>query len=149
MADQGSHLGLTGMLLLLMVAWLATVDAESYQKFLRQHVDYPMTQVPEAQYYCNLMMKRRNLATSGHCKHLNTFLHADTASIQAVCGQAGDPTTGDLRESHASFPLTICRLQKGSWAPDCRYQGISGLERIIIACEEGYPVHLQTEVPGY
>lgn len=147
MADRGPHLGLVRVLLLLTVAWLAAVGAESYQKFLGEHVDYPVTQVPNGQYYCELMMQRRKLATLRYCKHLNTFVHVDPALIRAVCGQAGDPTTGDLRESHASFPLTVCRLQKGSWAPDCRYQGSSGVERIVIACEQGYPVHLQTEVP--
>ncbi|XP_061444784.1 probable inactive ribonuclease-like protein 12 isoform X2 [Rhineura floridana] len=148
MEEKGPHPGLTRVLLFL-VAWLAVASAESYQKFLRQHVDYPTTETPDPQRYCNLMMRRRDMATSTHCKHLNTFVHVDTSQIQAVCGQAGEPTTGDLRESDASFPLTVCALQRGSWAPDCNYKGKNSTERIIIACEGGYPVHLETEVPNY
>uniref|UniRef100_A0A8D2IQP0 Ribonuclease A-domain domain-containing protein n=1 Tax=Varanus komodoensis TaxID=61221 RepID=A0A8D2IQP0_VARKO len=120
-----------------------------YQKFLREHVDYPMTEVPAFAGYCDIMMKRRHMANPYHCKHLNTFLHADVSQIQAVCGQGGEPTTGDLRESDTSFPLTLCKLQRGSWAPNCRYEEINNTERIIIACEDGYPVHLETEVPNY
>ncbi|KAJ7313012.1 hypothetical protein JRQ81_004273 [Phrynocephalus forsythii] len=148
MADRGPHLGLTGALLLLMVAQLATVGAESYQKFLREHLDYPLTQVPESQCYCDLMMKRRNLATARHCKHLNTFLHVDTASVQAVCGQGGTPTTGDLRESHASFPLTLCRLQKGSWAPDSLrwFNGAHGYVSTLITFRGG--LHSLVRVNG-
>ncbi|XP_062993856.1 ribonuclease-like [Elgaria multicarinata webbii] len=148
MAERGPRSQLT-MPLILLVAWLAVASAESFHKFLNQHVDYPMTEVPDAQRYCSLMMKRRNLATTNHCKHLNTFVHVDVSQIQAVCGQGGEPTTGDLRESYASFPLTLCKLQRGSWAPDCKYEGTTNTERIIIACEGGNPVHLQTEVPNY
>uniref|UniRef100_A0A8D0DJC0 Ribonuclease A-domain domain-containing protein n=1 Tax=Salvator merianae TaxID=96440 RepID=A0A8D0DJC0_SALMN len=110
----------------------------------------PMDSQPgvDADSYCDFMMQDRNMATSHHCKHLNTFVHADTSQIQAVCDQAGKPTTGDLRESDDGFPLTLCGLQRGSWAPNCRYSGSHSIERIIIACEGGFPVHLQTEVPN-
>ncbi|XP_034991390.1 probable inactive ribonuclease-like protein 12 [Zootoca vivipara] len=147
MAERGPHPGLTTALLFL-AACLAVAGAESYQKFVRQHVDFPTTEAPDPRSYCNLMMRRRDLATSHHCKHLNTFVHADTSKIQLVCGEGGAPTTGDLRESNASFPLTLCQLQKGSWAPDCSYKGTDSTERIIIACEGGFPVHLETEVPA-
>ncbi|XP_042328082.1 probable inactive ribonuclease-like protein 12 [Sceloporus undulatus] len=149
MAHKSQCLGLSMALIMMAATWATMVSAESYQKFLREHVDYPTTQVPDDQHYCDLMMQRRKMATSSYCKHLNTFLHVDTAQIQAVCGQAGEPTTGDLRESDASFPLTVCHLQRGSWAPDCRYNGTYGIERIIITCVDGFPVHLQTEVPNY
>ncbi|XP_025028430.1 ribonuclease-like [Python bivittatus] len=148
MAKNKLHPGLTTILLLLM-AWLAMTNAATFEKFLRQHVDYPMTEAPDPQRYCKLMMKRRHLATSRHCKHINTFVHTEVPQIQAVCGPAGEPTTGDLRESDTSFPLTVCKLQRGSWAPDCNYVGTSAVDRIIIACEDGNPVHLETEVPDY
>lgn len=147
MTHKSPSPGLTTVLLLL-VAWLAMINAATFEKFLRQHVDYPMTEVWDAQRYCTLMMKRRHMATSKYCKHLNTFVHMEVPQIQAVCGPAGEPTTGDLRESNSSFPLTVCRLQRGSWAPDCNYIGTSAVDRIIIACEDGNPVHLETEVPN-
>ncbi|ETE58767.1 hypothetical protein L345_15509, partial [Ophiophagus hannah] len=148
MTNKGLSPGLNTILLLLM-AWLAMINAATFEKFLRQHVDYPRTEVPDAQWYCNLMMKRRHMATSKYCKHLNTFVHMEVPQIQAVCGPAGEPTTGDLRESNSSFPLTMCKLHRGSWAPDCNYIETSAVDRIIIACEDGYPVHLETEVPDY
>ncbi|XP_053121687.1 probable inactive ribonuclease-like protein 12 [Hemicordylus capensis] len=131
----------------LLAACLAVASAASYQNFQREHIDYPTTQVPDPQQYCNLMMQRRDMATPKHCKHLNTFIHADPSHIQDVCGQGGQPTTGDLRESNAPFSLTMCKLRRGSWATSCQYERTSGSERIIIACANGYPVHLQTEVP--
>nr|XP_056719008.1 ribonuclease-like [Euleptes europaea] len=133
---------------LLLAAWLALASAESYQKFLREHFDHPPTEVPDRGRYCDLLMKRRHMTSPHHCKHLNTFVHADTSRIIAVCGEGGQPTKGDLRESAESFPLTLCELEKGSWAPDCRYRVSDSVERIIIACEDGFPVHLETEVPN-
>ncbi|KAJ6651878.1 hypothetical protein lerEdw1_015983 [Lerista edwardsae] len=147
MAQRGPPLGLTTAVLL-MAACLAVASAASYRNFLREHVDFPTTNITDPLQYCNRMMQRREMATASHCKHLNTFLHADPSYIEAVCGDGGQPTTGDLRESNDVFPLTLCRLQKSSWAPDCKYDGSSSTERIVIACVDGEPVHLQTEVPS-
>ncbi|XP_054851409.1 probable inactive ribonuclease-like protein 12 [Eublepharis macularius] len=147
MAQRGPRLR-TAMSFLLLAACLAVATAKSYQKFLMEHFDYPMSNVPDPQRYCDLLMKRRNMATSHHCKHLNTFVHADTSQIISVCGEGGEPLTGDLRESVDSFPLTLCKLKRGSWAPDCRYGVATGVEKIVIACENGFPVHLETEIPN-
>lgn len=147
MEHRRSRSGMTTLFLLLGV-WLAVAAAASYQKFQREHVDYPTIEAPNVPMYCNIMMQRRNMASSHHCKHLNTFIHTATSWIENVCGSEGQPTTGDLRESNAKFPLTLCKLQSGSLPPDCKYEGANSLERIIIACEDGYPVHLETEVPN-
>lgn len=146
MAWRGPHPGLTTAILLV-ATWLVMANAASYKNFQREHIDFPTTNISNPLQYCNMMMQRRQMATENHCKHLNTFVHADPYYIEAVCGDGGKPTTGDLRESDAIFPLTLCRLLKGSWAPDCRYEGSSSTEKIIIACADGKPVHLQTEVP--
>ncbi|XP_048373951.1 ribonuclease-like [Sphaerodactylus townsendi] len=145
MASRGLRLRGAASFLLL-AAWLAAASAESYQKFLREHFDFPPSEVPNPDRYCDLLMKRRHMATPHHCKHLNTFVHADTPRIIEVCGDGGAPTTGDLRESADVFPLTLCKLQRGSWAPDCKYEVTRNVERIVIACEDGFPVHLETEV---
>ncbi|KAL8176480.1 UNVERIFIED_CONTAM: hypothetical protein K2H54_035368 [Gekko kuhli] len=150
MVPGGARLGgaaAASFLLLLLVCLAAPARAGSYQKFLREHFDFPPTDVPERRLYCDLLMQRRRLATQHHCKHLNTFVHAEPAQLIDVCGEGGQPTTGDLRESADRFPLTLCRLRQGSWAPDCRYEVAGGVERIVIACEGGFPVHLETEVP--
>ncbi|XP_077171086.1 putative inactive ribonuclease-like protein 12 [Paroedura picta] len=146
MVPGGARLGAAASFLLL-AAWLALSSAESYEKFLREHVDFPPSTVPDRRFYCDVLMQRRRLATPHHCKHLNTFVHAHPTHLIPICGPAGQATTGDLRESNETFPLTLCKLRHGSWAPDCRYQATSGVERIIIACENGFPVHLETEEP--
>ncbi|NXP16850.1 RNAS1 Ribonuclease, partial [Scytalopus superciliaris] len=44
----------------LVLAALAGAEAESrYEKFLRQHVDYPQTATPAAHRYCETMLARR------------------------------------------------------------------------------------------
>ncbi|XP_060111766.1 ribonuclease-like [Heteronotia binoei] len=152
MASGGRRLGGAAaplVLLLLLAGWLAAeAGAESYQKFLREHFDHPPTEVPDRRLYCDLLMQRRRLAGPHHCKHLNTFVHAQPERLIDVCGPGGEPTEGDLRQSHDRFPLTVCKLRHGSWAPDCRYEVADAVERIVIACEGGFPVHLETEIPG-
>uniref|UniRef100_A0A670ZMD5 Ribonuclease A-domain domain-containing protein n=1 Tax=Pseudonaja textilis TaxID=8673 RepID=A0A670ZMD5_PSETE len=123
-------------------------QGQSWAAFKNKHIDSKSQYPPHnMNLYCENQIRNRRM-TSPRCKPHNTFISAP-ASIQAVCGPAGEPTVGDLRESNSSFPLTLCKLYRGSWAPDCNYIGTSAVNRIIIACEDGYPVHLETEVPGY
>uniref|UniRef100_A0A8D0G568 Ribonuclease A-domain domain-containing protein n=1 Tax=Sphenodon punctatus TaxID=8508 RepID=A0A8D0G568_SPHPU len=132
---------------LLAAAWLALAAAETrYEKFLRQHVDWPQTSAADARRYCNLLMQRRGMATASSCKRLNTFIHADPAQVAAVCGSAGDPTSGDQRQSKGRFSLTVCELQGGSQAPDCQYKGSTSTQRIVIACVNGDPVHFEKQL---
>nr|XP_006113899.1 ribonuclease-like [Pelodiscus sinensis] len=130
---------------LLLLAWLATCLALAsgetrYEKFLRQHVDYPESSAPDARTYCSQMMQRRGLASST-CKFTNSFVHAPAATISTICGSGGAPASGDLRDSNAAFAVTTCRLQGGSQKPPCRYNADVGTHRIRIACQEGLPVH--------
>ncbi|NXR08869.1 RNAS1 Ribonuclease, partial [Semnornis frantzii] len=44
----------------LLLAALAGTEGETrYQKFLRQHVDYPQTSLTTPHLYCNIMLMRR------------------------------------------------------------------------------------------
>ncbi|XP_075773441.1 uncharacterized protein LOC142825350 [Pelodiscus sinensis] len=133
--------------LALLAAGLALAAGESrYEKFLRQHVDAAEPSPPDAGRYCSRMMQRRAMATAGHCKHLNTFVHARAEQIQPVCGDGGRPAGGDLRLSTEPFPLTVCQLQGRARPPDCHYAGASSTSRVVIACADGQPVHFQTQV---
>ncbi|CAM5153420.1 unnamed protein product [Eretmochelys imbricata] len=133
--------------LVLLVASLALAQEESrYEKFLRQHVDASDPSPPDARRYCNLLMRRRDMATAHKCKHLNTFIHSSANQIKPVCGDGGEPAGGDLRLSEDPFPLTICELQGGADPPDCDYSGSSSTSRIVIACVDGEPVHFETQV---
>ncbi|NWS54600.1 RNL2 Ribonuclease, partial [Chunga burmeisteri] len=44
---------------LVLVALAGAVGESRYQKFLRQHVDYPQTSVLAAHRYCETMLARR------------------------------------------------------------------------------------------
>ncbi|XP_024059034.2 ribonuclease-like [Terrapene carolina triunguis] len=133
--------------LVLLVTGLALARGESrYEKFLRQHVDAFDPSPPDARRYCNLLMRRRDMATAHKCKHLNTFIHSSANQIEPVCGDGGEPAGGDLRLSEDPFPLTVCELQGGSDPPDCDYSGSSSTSRIVIACVDGEPVHFETQV---
>ncbi|CAM4550561.1 unnamed protein product [Lepidochelys kempii] len=133
--------------LVLLVASLALAQEESrYEKFLRQHVDASDPSPPDARRYCNLLMRRRDMATAHKCKHLNTFIHSSANQIKPVCGDGGEPAGGDLRLSEDPFPLTVCELQGGADPPNCDYSGSSSTSRIVIACVDGEPVHFETQV---
>ncbi|CAM4550170.1 unnamed protein product [Lepidochelys kempii] len=138
MAQRGPH---PTLLLVLLAACLALARGETrYDKFLRQHIDYPKTAAPDTRTYCNQMMQRRGM-TSPVCKFTNTFIHDSAASITTICGSGGTPAGGNLRDSKASFALTTCRLQGGSQRPPCNYNGGTSTQRIRIACDGGLPVH--------
>ncbi|XP_032641874.2 ribonuclease-like [Chelonoidis abingdonii] len=143
MAHGGHHL----MLLLVWLAtWLVLAMGEThYEKFLRQHVDYPKNSAPDSRTYCNQMMQRRGM-TSSVCKFTNTFVHASAVTINTVCGSGGTSASGDLRNSKASFTLTTCRLQGGSQTPPCNYNAETSTQRIFIACEGGLPVHYDKSI---
>uniref|UniRef100_A0A8C4Y7X8 Ribonuclease A-domain domain-containing protein n=1 Tax=Gopherus evgoodei TaxID=1825980 RepID=A0A8C4Y7X8_9SAUR len=115
-----------------------------YEKFLRQHIDYPRTAAPDTRArndrsYCNLMMQRRGMARP--CKHTNTFVHAPASQLRDICGRAGRPAGRNLRNSNNRYRITICRLASGSTRPPCNYRGGSSTRRIRVACVRGLPVH--------
>nr|XP_005311844.1 ribonuclease [Chrysemys picta bellii] len=143
MAQRGHHLIL---LLVWLATWLTLARGETrYEKFLRQHVDYPKSSAPDSRTYCNQMMQRRGM-TSAVCKFTNTFVHASATTITTVCGSGGTPASGDLRDSKASFALTTCRLQGGSQTPPCNYNADTSTQRIRIACVGGVPVHYDKSI---
>uniref|UniRef100_A0A8C8VJC2 Ribonuclease A-domain domain-containing protein n=1 Tax=Pelusios castaneus TaxID=367368 RepID=A0A8C8VJC2_9SAUR len=133
--------------LVLLATCLALAQGEShYEKFLRQHVDSSDPSPTDPRRFCNLLMRRREMATSSSCKHLNTFIHSSAEQIGSICDDGGEPAGGDLRLSEDSFPLTVCKLQGGADPPDCDYSGSNSNQRIIIACVDGKPVHFETQV---
>lgn len=108
-----------------------------YRNFLNQHHDANPTGHNDR--YCESMMDRRGLTRP--CKDVNTFIHGNRDSITAVCGPMGDPYRENLRISRGNFQVTTCRHTGGSPRPPCRYRASAGPRRIVIACENGLPVH--------
>ncbi|XP_052047562.1 angiogenin-like [Apodemus sylvaticus] len=113
-----------------------------YKKFLTQHYDANPTGRDDR--YCERKMNERHLTSP--CKDVNTFIHDSTNNIKAVCGEKGSPYGENLRISDSPFQVTTCKHRGGSPRPPCRYRASSGYRRIVIACENGFPVHLDESV---
>lgn len=109
-----------------------------YKKFLTQHYDAKPKGRDDR--YCDSVMRKRGLTSP--CKDLNTFVHGSTDNIKAVCGTGGNPYGNKLRISISQFQVTICKHRGGSPRPPCRYRASKGFRHIVVACENGLPVHL-------
>lgn len=109
-----------------------------YKHFLNQHYDAkPMGRNDR---YCGSMMERRGLTTP--CKDTNTFIHGNKNAIKAICGDKnGRPYEETLRISKSPFQITTCKHIGGSPRPPCRYRATAGFRHIVVACENGLPVH--------
>lgn len=128
------------LLLLVMAALLPSSvcgNNPRYEKFLNQHRDDPRSNFRGR--YCNTLMATRGL-TKPECKAVNTFIHGSKRQIKAVCAGGGTPV-GDLRRSRQHFRVTTCTLRGGSTRPPCEYNENASPRYIIIACEDGWPVH--------
>ncbi|XP_031218276.1 angiogenin [Mastomys coucha] len=117
-------------------------DDRRYRKFLNEHYDAKPKGRDDR--YCESMMKKRGLTSP--CKDTNTFIHDTTNNIKAICGRDGSPYEGNLIISNAPFQVTTCKHHGGSQRPPCRYRASKGYRRIVIACENGLPVHLDESV---
>ncbi|XP_028729356.1 angiogenin [Peromyscus leucopus] len=120
---------------------LAQNDAR-YIKFLKQH--YDANPKGRDDRYCGSMMRKRDLTSP--CKDRNTFIHGNKDSIKAVCGENGNPYENNLRISISEFQVTTCRHTGGSSGRRCRYRASRDFRRIVIACENGLPVHFDESV---
>uniref|UniRef100_A0ABK0M3H5 Angiogenin n=1 Tax=Rattus norvegicus TaxID=10116 RepID=A0ABK0M3H5_RAT len=112
-------------------------DDPRYTKFLTQHYD-AKPKGRDAR-YCESMMRRRGLTSP--CKEVNTFIHGNKGSIKAICGANGSPYGENLRISQSPFQITTCKHTGGSPRPPCRYRASAGFRHVVIACENGLPVH--------
>uniref|UniRef100_A0A8C3I0H5 Ribonuclease A-domain domain-containing protein n=1 Tax=Chrysemys picta bellii TaxID=8478 RepID=A0A8C3I0H5_CHRPI len=106
--------------------------------FLRKHVDYPKTNAPNANAYCNKMMQIRGI----YGKPVNTFIHEPVSKINSICKEGGTPKIGGLHESKVEFRITQCVLP-GSYPRNCKYRAAIGNTRIRVGCEDWLPVHLE------
>ncbi|XP_067404377.1 ribonuclease-like [Emydura macquarii macquarii] len=114
----------------LLAACLALASGQTWVElnkiFLKHHVDYPRTRVPNPRNYCNVMMKARGL----YWTPVNTFMHAPIQSINSICSVNGTPLGGGLHQSKASIPVTTCRYSpKGGF-----YTTNTISRKIVIGC---------------
>ncbi|XP_026576409.1 ribonuclease-like isoform X1 [Pseudonaja textilis] len=137
MMFKGVGLGL--FIVLAAVLMLGTFAAD-YETFLRQHYDNPKSNVGDN--YCNKMMQRRGM-TQPKCKEVNTFIHDTKNKIIAVCGDGGEAINNRLRRSKKQFRVTTCKMKGSSTKPPCDYRENESPRYIVIACENGLPVHYE------
>ncbi|XP_016055051.1 PREDICTED: angiogenin [Miniopterus natalensis] len=114
-----------------------------YKHFLDQH--YDPTPSGRNGRYCDTTMRRRGLTSP--CKDVNTFIHESSNNIKAICeDENGTPYKGNFRISKSHFQVTTCKLIGGSSRPPCRYRATEGPRNIVVACEQGLPVHFDESV---
>ncbi|XP_026576414.1 ribonuclease-like [Pseudonaja textilis] len=129
-----------GFFVVLAVVLILGIFATNYPTFLRQHYNNPKSNVRKS--YCNAMMQSREM-TNPNCKPLNSFIHDTKNRITAVCGSEGTPFGNRLQRSLRPFRVTTCKMRGSSILPPCEYRENTSPRYIVIACENGLPVHYE------
>ncbi|XP_070623390.1 ribonuclease-like [Erythrolamprus reginae] len=137
MLFKGFGLGI--FIILAAVLMLGTFAAD-YETFLRQHYDNPPSNVGDK--YCNKMMQKRGM-TKPKCKEVNSFIHDTKKNIIDVCGDGGEAIDSRLRRSKEQMRVTTCKMKGSSTKPPCDYRENNSPRYIVIACENGLPVHYE------
>ncbi|XP_034991654.2 ribonuclease pancreatic-like [Zootoca vivipara] len=133
---------LVRLAILLSVLLVQSCEGQSWEAFQNKHIDYPKTQAPNPNAYCNLMMVKRKLNPT-RCKPRNTFINHAKESVQEVCGSGGKPYEKNLYDSIENFPMIDCNFTDGKPPNDCKYKGLEFSRRIRVACQNNMPVHLE------
>lgn len=129
------------LLLVLLSASVLLQNANTppgYQKFENQHIYKKMS--ADA---CDKVMQTRHISnlSNNECKVINTFVKAKASEVRSIC--KGGKKYETISREH--FDLVVCELKEQSTSTKphkCHYIGHEKLQkRIIIMCEEGYPVH--------
>ncbi|XP_029021768.2 ribonuclease-like 3 [Betta splendens] len=132
-------------LLLVLLSAAVLSQNDRYRHFINQHI-YGQMRVDR----CDDVIRSRGIkeANTNACKETNTFIKAGTNLIKNICGQAGEPYPRgrDLRISLQPFNIIVCTLRNQARPPRCEYRGQDRTRRIVIACENGLPVHFAEDV---
>ncbi|XP_056665948.1 ribonuclease K6-like [Monodelphis domestica] len=110
------------------------------QWFNEQHVQYPKSNAPNDNQYCNAEMYRVNNHTNV-CKAFNSFLHNQTQNIINVCLNPNTPCKNSRTNCHNSTfrnDITECTLTRGQF-PNCQYRGRAVMKYFVIACNSIVP----------
>ncbi|KAK9397728.1 ribonuclease-like [Crotalus adamanteus] len=114
-------------------------EVSSYRHFFRRHVDNPKTDLQNDHNYCNRMMRHKGLK----CQRSNTFIHASSKQLIAICSSGGKKLDGN-QTSKTLFPITICIKSNHRRTIFCKYQGRSEIRKIRVTCSKGLPIHYIT-----
>uniref|UniRef100_A0A8C0GPI6 Ribonuclease A-domain domain-containing protein n=1 Tax=Chelonoidis abingdonii TaxID=106734 RepID=A0A8C0GPI6_CHEAB len=107
---------------------------DSFQWFMREHVDFPKTSATNDHLYCNVMIQ--NMAA---CKLTHTFIHAPASQLRTICTSRGRCNLYNECDSNAAYPVTTCWLNRPPHPRSCVYRGIPQIRRIRVACIWGLP----------
>ncbi|KAK2848684.1 hypothetical protein Q5P01_008518 [Channa striata] len=131
------------LMLLLAATVLSQQGNERYKHFINQHINGRMSVGS-----CDAEIQRRGIIVTGsnECKETNTFILANTNHVKAICGKAGTPY-GGMKKSNNPFSIIVCQLKnQGARRSHCQYRGQARTRKIVIACEEGLPVHFAEDI---
>uniref|UniRef100_A0A8D0B2K1 Ribonuclease A-domain domain-containing protein n=1 Tax=Salvator merianae TaxID=96440 RepID=A0A8D0B2K1_SALMN len=120
--------------ILLGVLLMQSCEGQNWGAFRNKHIDYPKTEAPNVNAYCNLMIQQRGL-NEGKCKPTNTFINESPSTVQQVCTK----TSNGYRISADKFPVVECR-NRGRW-PDCNYVGKPRTGQLRLLCRDNLPIH--------
>uniref|UniRef100_A0A8C9UY68 Ribonuclease like 3 n=1 Tax=Scleropages formosus TaxID=113540 RepID=A0A8C9UY68_SCLFO len=119
-----------------------------YKKFLNQHFFIKMNE-----HICDKEIGSRNIYIEDdgrQCKDTNTFIYSTSLnSVKQVCNNAGEKIIRDGKvyfRSLQPFPVITCRLKSGVRPPHCEYRGTKSTRYIEIGCDQGWPVHYDTDI---
>uniref|UniRef100_A0A3B3RCM0 Ribonuclease A-domain domain-containing protein n=2 Tax=Paramormyrops kingsleyae TaxID=1676925 RepID=A0A3B3RCM0_9TELE len=117
---------------------------ERYQKFLRQHHARDKGNI------CNKLMNERKIINEkqNKCKVINTFIITDSKnSITDVCDKGGEDYCKNgkkFQKSIKRFQVVTCTVKNENAAyPYCDYRQQESSRYIVVACENGLPVHYE------
>ncbi|KAK2816607.1 hypothetical protein Q7C36_022878 [Tachysurus vachellii] len=126
------------LVLLLVLSAALPAEAQSWGMFKRKHV-YLNMNTPS----CTQKITYENINYGGTCKYKNSFIKATDTQVQAICQRGGRPLGGNLYESTAQFTVVTCTTRDTT--PPCIYSGSQSLKYVTVKCEQGYPVHYQSD----
>lgn len=133
------------LLLVLLCATVLSQDAKiksRYKKFKNQHINKKMNASS-----CDDVMQARKISTNtNNCKKKNTFILSNVQPVKSVC-RKGELLRNNMTKSLKRFDIVVCKVKKQkAKPPKCMYIGEKLNKKIIIKCEEGFPVHYDGDI---
>uniref|UniRef100_A0A3B3ZYM5 Ribonuclease A-domain domain-containing protein n=1 Tax=Periophthalmus magnuspinnatus TaxID=409849 RepID=A0A3B3ZYM5_9GOBI len=98
---------------------------DRYEKFINQHINPGMNWSR-----CDTEIVRRPIHSS----------KLGLKKSKMCVMQLENFTEKNTRVSNQPFPFVTCKLKENHVFPNCKYDGQSAEKRIVIECEDGFPV---------
>lgn len=126
---------------LLFLALLSTIQfcqsENAYEKFKNQHIIDEINMKKG----CEKLIQEKHIQDKSNCKKENTFILSNVDDVISVC--TGMPIRDNLYRSTETFHFVLCTLIGDQTSKPCKYKSTEKEEQIMIACNDGKPVHFQ------